>query len=820
MKQYSKKMTAIALSTIFLSSSIVPTSYATATVKPNINVIKESLESVLPMPGFPASNVSNPANNTNSKPLPTGNGSGTANPNGGNYGNATNPIDSSNTGAVGNVKLKSTFDSQQIFVDMDGLIKEIEAWKDGTKKSPSGAVQMNLNRIMLLDLIQRLDEEAAAQSKNGTEMKFEDEDIYKKAEEIIKYTSSKEVSDIYNELLKPFDILADGSKYTASYKTVFKITKVSAGTSLDAVKSLESDMLAMVDLTKATGGAKTDTNKTGTELKETVKDEAFTKQFINDYKEDMVNIINITAPKYVKWMESHKHDVSKFKDNINRWGTILSELCGAMGISIDFGGDSFTDTDSGSAIDTTSDLTAILLDEKTGNLTEIGRELMGWSACLTPLQTNVYGFENRTAMSKEARDVFDKYSKLRTPVYAIQENNVINGLRTGMTYQLGNISLRNLIDMNDKGDVVFYMSKKGQKEVNDFKKENLDNAKIEFINKSEDFIGPVYYSSNSTNLQLESIYDSLGSGSGDKNPYIEKMTKSDLYMNYALMYNHIQEGRQYLIEEELDKPLYFDFLGNVVTEGGYVVISATSNPVMFTKDTPTVMTASWINAYPRIQVQDDSRVKLGKTDAEKYSLIVTQSLGSDNQFLWNYYIAKTNKMGNNFAEKFPIFKPISKADNKADGGSVEFMPKENFLSTARAYTVASKSKIFANLSTSVSYYDGDKLRKVNLNSISNTGGTSSWNFIQGQIQMLLEANKNENARLLSEITSIIPNCSETGRNMIMVETIAKIGEENFSGMTRVMGELFEGISNGFINNIKKNGTFYSPLEVHLNMDLR
>lgn len=701
-------------------------------------------------------------------------------------------------------------DAQALLTELNTLVQESRARLDKPALSPSAHVQLNLDRVMIIDTIRKLDEEQEVQKKNGRSVDYKTEDAYIKGKEIIEEVNKSEHIKAYAEVLKPFDILADGSAHKAEFLEITTSTETETGTKVRAIQNLENDMIAIIDLTKATGGVNID-GKTGTDIRDVLLDSQATKDFIFKYKDDMVNILNITAPKYTRWMESNGHDMVKFKDEANRWGTMLSELGNAMGIIIDFSGNTFKDNTAGGMIDVKSDLTPLLINQDL-ELTPLGAELFGWTACLTPFQTNVNDYSNRLSLSEEARQIYDMYSKHRTPVYSVLDNsNIVQGLRNGTSYELGNITLRDVIEKVDKGDLVFYMSTLGEAEVNDIKLKNVNGSQSpSYVSNSDKFVGPVYYASGNTNINFQQKLDNPTMVKvGKDNPLIGKMTKSDLHMNYVTLYNHIKEERYYMsaIEEDLDKALYFDFMGNIVTEGGYVVVSAASNPVMYTAKSTPIMTASWINGYPRTQVQSDSRVKLMYGDKEKYTLGMKESLGTT-----YYAMLKVNEKGNGFGTKLDIIKPLSNADKKNEN-SVDLLPAEGFMSINKSYTMGNDYKIFANASSSVTYYDGDKIRKVNVASISTEGGDSSWNFIINQIGIMIDSQKNMvNTPLLAHITNIIPKCSQSGPLMLTNEVISKAGSDNFNAINNFLGSILEGLNNNLMNKTAQNGTFYNPME--------
>lgn len=98
------------------------------------------------------------------------------------------------------------------------------------------------------------------------------------------------------------------------------------------------------------------------------------------------------------------------------------------------------------------------------------------------------------------------------------------------------------------------------------------------------------------------------------------MTPDNLALNHMLAWN-VKEEKTYLLDilqSDLSKPLYMDFLGNIVTESGFVVVPAIANATRFTDNANTTfLHAMFINFYPEVAVTSDGAFSVQDKDKNK-----------------------------------------------------------------------------------------------------------------------------------------------------------------------------------------------------------
>ncbi len=101
----------------------------------------------------------------------------------------------------------------------------------------------------------------------------------------------------------------------------------------------------------------------------------------------------------------------------------------------------------------------------------------------------------------------------------------------------------------------------------------------------------------------------------------QSMLPDNLVYNYMLAFNTLEDKnyQQDILESDLSQPLYLDFMGNIVTETGFVVVPAIANATRFTDNSSTsFFHAMFINSYPDIKVNSEGKFVLDKEDENKF----------------------------------------------------------------------------------------------------------------------------------------------------------------------------------------------------------
>ena len=103
----------------------------------------------------------------------------------------------------------------------------------------------------------------------------------------------------------------------------------------------------------------------------------------------------------------------------------------------------------------------------------------------------------------------------------------------------------------------------------------------------------------------------------------QSMLPDNLVYNYMLAFNTLEDKtyQQDILEVDLSQPLYLDFMGNIITESGFVVVPAIANATRFTDNSSTsFFHAMFINSYPDVKVNSEGKFVLDKEDENKFIL--------------------------------------------------------------------------------------------------------------------------------------------------------------------------------------------------------
>ena len=116
-----------------------------------------------------------------------------------------------------------------------------------------------------------------------------------------------------------------------------------------------------------------------------------------------------------------------------------------------------------------------------------------------------------------------------------------------------------------------------------------------------------------------------------------QMSPDALYMNFVNTYNMLQDKmwEQEGFTSDLDSFLYVDFLGNIVTESGYVVIPAAANATRYSSLTEyPIYNAMFLNSYPDVK-QVSNNISLTGNDRDKYILFINSDFVADYNKTYN-----------------------------------------------------------------------------------------------------------------------------------------------------------------------------------------
>lgn len=435
--------------------------------------------------------------------------------------------------------------------------------------------------------------------------------------------------------------------------------------------------------------------------------------------------------------------------------------------------------------------------------------------------------------------------------------------------------------------------------------------KINTSNRTDNnakFLGPVYVSSsdseyatglsklikkennrNESELKLNAVQDAnakndnltqeqkdnqgLGqlqsTGSNEIASFMSKITPAHYYTNYTLMYNVLKDGGQNnsAIEPDMDRPLFMDFLGNIVTESGYVVVPAAANTTFY-QDLEAhypIYTAMFLNAYPEIYRDSTGNIELRGNDKGKFVLSViadaTKNVEGADSGSGNIYekgtlksnkkykicFLKTTKDDNSTANeissklyvefphsKFTLsFKPdsaknLQKEPLDEEDASVDLIDiMTSFIDMGPAYIKAGSKKTELAKVFTLANYERITIdtpnggAEVALNGVSAIPSDASWNAVTTVLKNHYLNVKNQtsdgpdsilkiNDRFL-KIAAIIQNCSTDTEAMLLDNNFMRYEDMlKDNPIISALGNLLERMINGLYGLFSVNLMLYTP----------
>lgn len=359
----------------------------------------------------------------------------------------------------------------------------------------------------------------------------------------------------------------------------------------------------------------------------------------------------------------------------------------------------------------------------------------------------------------------------------------------------------------------------------------LDDIQIRSSDIEKDFIAPIYVSSGKEPKRLIDDYSSSSMGEDEikdsekelsfmrdnivskENKIIDIVTAQHANSNYVNMMNTLrdQNYKSTGVQEDLYLPLYVDFLGNIITESGYIVVPAAANyTYMMNVAKFPMYNAMFINAYPEVYQDRNGSVNIANKDVGKFIYIKTK------YGLMDMKRAALN--GELFGNTFTQFQYQSRSvlsQEITEPLVVNFMdPLNDFIPLYGTFTDTQQE--FGNENDSVFTNEGLGLRrkgtdgrvKLKLERISNNGNGYDWDVITEANRWLLDQEDTLNKVLVASIASTVINSPQYISKEIPYEGDIRALMDNY--IIRESGEKLESVYNSVISSIKKNLMFYMP----------
>lgn len=287
-------------------------------------------------------------------------------------------------------------------------------------------------------------------------------------------------------------------------------------------------------------------------------------------------------------------------------------------------------------------------------------------------------------------------------------------------------------------------------------------------------------------------------------------------VNYVLMYNSIKDsiGDRWALEDDMDRPLYVDFLGNITTYSGIVVVPAAANANLYASIEVPMSTAMFINSYPEYSHDSQSGYKSAlKMLKSKYIMSIVEggivrwyrpdigdaSLGNGDEIYTLPFISTVTDPANpekklkliDYEKDFKIADPI--VFPKEIGGQLT-------------------SKIYVNNGAVFRFLNQYGSQDINTKKISTAGGTADWQALSKINRAYIAENNPLNEIKIAYLASAVSKHQDQLRD-IRIEGI--LSEDNIlrnDKLINFFGGIFEGVNNRFLSRMDKNFLMYTPTQ--------
>ena len=302
---------------------------------------------------------------------------------------------------------------------------------------------------------------------------------------------------------------------------------------------------------------------------------------------------------------------------------------------------------------------------------------------------------------------------------------------------------------------------------------------------------------------------------------IARFTGNTMNMNYFLLHNNLMTKRQYsnVLEDDLNSPLYTDFLGNILTQSGYVVVPAAANYNYYNSPVDLPMfNASFLNSYPDLILNETQLyTNTSSLDKQKFiyqknkqGLVTITSLGRD---------------GKSQVEQFKSVPLASRTYIGSDGRTINFMdditmfkPNVKGFFRSRDTSDSSNNLTFVNSGAIFQKFTPQTDNTINMKNISNNGQSVEWNILKEINKNFIDVDKSYllNQELLTT-GAVTTELSRDGDSAKIISNYISKDEQlkKENSLTRIVGELFESITMRIFTLLDSNYMLYTPTPASL-----
>lgn len=305
-----------------------------------------------------------------------------------------------------------------------------------------------------------------------------------------------------------------------------------------------------------------------------------------------------------------------------------------------------------------------------------------------------------------------------------------------------------------------------------------------------------------------------------------KISGNKANINYVWMYNSIIDGKPEFknLEDDMQKPLYIDFLGNITTKSGIVVVPAAANTNMYVSPDMIMANAMFVNSYPDIRLNEKDYFEVASKFAKrKYIMSV---LNTGGQLRWYKPFIGDKTIGNG-DEIFsaPLASVIRKSNNTDDEDEDEDEknkfslidyakdlkdPGDPLFKEFGALDV--DSKIYINNGAVIKKLSSYGVEAINTKKISTTGGYSDWKIIKQLNQSYLNTEHPLHELKLVQLILSTQSQQDQLKDITLPKYVSETSMLKNNTLMKFFGTIFEGINEKLLSKMDKNFLMYTPTQ--------
>ena len=304
-----------------------------------------------------------------------------------------------------------------------------------------------------------------------------------------------------------------------------------------------------------------------------------------------------------------------------------------------------------------------------------------------------------------------------------------------------------------------------------------------------------------------------------------KITGNQANINYIWMYNSIIDGKPEFkkLEEDMQKPLYIDFLGNITTKSGIVVVPAAANTNMYTTPDMIMANAMFVNAYPDIRLNEKDYFEVASKFAKrKYIMSI---LNTGGQLRWYKPFIGDKTLGNG-DEIFsaPLASTISKSKDSGEDDEDNNKNKFNLIDYAKDLkdpgdplfkefgALDVDSKIYINNGAVIKKLSSYGTESINTKKISTTGGYSDWKIIKQLNQSYINTEHPLHELKLVQLILSTQSQKDQLKDITLPKYVSETSMLKNNTLMKFFGTIFEGINEKLLSKMDKNFLMYTPTQ--------